>query len=185
MTALVLDNLGLAYARANIYLRSFGAYESVDAEDLRQAAVEGLCRAARRFDPSRGGFSGYATRYVIASIQMYLCRDAKLRNWKREILPRPLHLDAPRGDEPDSEDMWGLVPSREPTPAEWFEIREETRAALTVLADDPNADLDTCPNGHPQTDENRRWRKRRYGGWECLPCNAERKRARRQLAVAA
>ena len=71
--ALVESNIGLAMSLANRFARG----DSID--DVRQAALEGLVRAARRFDPDRGvRFSTYATAYISGHLKRHF-RDTTWR----------------------------------------------------------------------------------------------------------
>ena len=56
---LILNNLGLAYMVANKYKNKVGYY--YEFEDVLQICYEGLVRAAKNYDDSRGvAFSTYA-----------------------------------------------------------------------------------------------------------------------------
>jgi RNA polymerase sigma factor (sigma-70 family) len=61
---LVEQNVGLAWAVVNRWRRS-----GLDVDDLAQAGMIGLCKAARTFDPERGAFSTYATHWIKAEIR--------------------------------------------------------------------------------------------------------------------
>lgn len=74
--ALVEANIGLALSLANRFARG----DSMD--DVRQAALEGLVRAAHRFDPDRGiRFSTYAT----ACISGHLKRHFRDTTWRVHV----------------------------------------------------------------------------------------------------
>jgi RNA polymerase sigma-B factor len=89
----VEDHLPLAYSIARRY-RLQGRVLGVELVDLRQVAVLGLIRAARRFQPTRGArFSTFATLVVHQVSQDYLRRQEKLARAPR--------LVANDGDETD------------------------------------------------------------------------------------
>ena len=74
VATLVESNIGLAVALARRYGRH---RDSMD--DVRQAALEGLVRAARRFDPDRGvRFSTYATACIAGHLKRHF-RDTTWR----------------------------------------------------------------------------------------------------------
>ncbi|MDR3621564.1 MAG: sigma-70 family RNA polymerase sigma factor [Paludisphaera borealis] len=60
---LVTQNVGLAWYIANRWKRS-----GLDVEELAQAGMIGLCKAARDYNPERGTFSTYATWWIRAAV---------------------------------------------------------------------------------------------------------------------
>lgn len=78
------QHLGLADALA----RRFGTGRD-KSEDLRQVARTGLLLAARRFDPDRGGFSGYAAVTIIGELKKHL----RSNGWAVHV-PRGLQEDS-------------------------------------------------------------------------------------------
>lgn len=71
-----LEHAGLAYAEA----RRFWARGN-DREDLEQAALVGLCKAARRYDSSKGTFATYAGRMIRYEILALLANSRRLGRW--------------------------------------------------------------------------------------------------------
>lgn len=66
----ILDHLALARAMAGRY-----AGRGVDRDDLTQVAYLGLVKAARRYDPERGGFAAFAAPTVTGELKRHF-RDA-------------------------------------------------------------------------------------------------------------
>ena len=104
---LILANMGLAESIARRYAGSVG-----DPRDIRQVALLGLVKAARRFDPERGfAFPAFAGPTISGEIKRYL-RDT---GWA----VRP-----PRRLQEQALSMGAVVPDlrqalgREPSPAE-------------------------------------------------------------------
>lgn len=89
--ALVEQNQGLAWNVALRWRRS-----GLDVEDLAQAGMVGLLKAARGYDPERGQFSTYATWLIRATVR---------RAAERMLRGRRLDsLDALEVDPPDDAD---------------------------------------------------------------------------------
>lgn len=105
--ALVLNNIRLAEAIARRY-----SSVSSDPRDIRQVAMLGLVKAAKRFDPSRGfEFAAFASPTIAGEIKRYLRDTAWLVRPPRSV--QELSLTAAAAV-PELEQAFG----REPTPAE-------------------------------------------------------------------
>lgn len=63
---LVVDNIGLAYSRAMIMKNTYSNYKiTLDMDDFKSYALEGLCNAALKYDLSRNvKFSTFAVSYI-------------------------------------------------------------------------------------------------------------------------
>jgi DNA-directed RNA polymerase specialized sigma subunit len=90
--ALIVNNLDLA----RCYARRMGLSTKFSAEDLHDAAVWGLIKAARTFDPSRGNkFSTHAVPKIVGTIKQWI-RDygyaVKFPHSWREYMPKVRRL---------------------------------------------------------------------------------------------
>ena len=74
---LVEENVGLANSRALYYLHKYkNAAITLDIDDFKSYAFEGLCEAASRFDKSRNlRFSTYAVSYIDNYIKTYVYQE--------------------------------------------------------------------------------------------------------------
>jgi RNA polymerase sigma-B factor len=78
---LIINNMGLAEAIARRYSRG-----ASDPRDIRQVALLGLVKAARRFDPDRGfPFSAFAGPTIAGEIKRYLRDTAWLVRPPRSV----------------------------------------------------------------------------------------------------
>lgn len=101
---LVVANLGFAAQQA----RALSAVSSVPFEDLQQEAALGLMRAVEKFDPGRDlRFLTYAAHWVRAFTLRYIERRRSCVS--RHGAPMDLSLDAPVGDEDDSDSHLDMV----------------------------------------------------------------------------
>lgn len=105
---LVLDHVWLAEVVAAHIPKPIG----FDFEDARSAALEGLLRAARVFDPTRGGqfkpFAAQRIRWAIldairADSPWTNSRGGRARAWPVLIADVPRHQE--RSDEPEPEEV--------------------------------------------------------------------------------
>lgn len=88
---LIEDNMNLVYFVVNKYYPTF----QFD-EDVIQEGMVGLCKAAEKFDESRGtAFSTYAVKSIINEIRMYF----RLNQQPIEILSLDYELKGIRGNE--------------------------------------------------------------------------------------
>ncbi len=118
---LVLANMGLAGAAVRKWLRS-----GIDPDDLRQIAMEALCRAAIRYDARKGKFSSYAC----PTIERALMRASRVeQGWRRRAV-----LDEPLGPDAD-ESVITTLPSREAPPDATTALRGFDRAARVAGTD--------------------------------------------------
>ncbi len=100
-----------------------------DGDDAAGVALEGLCHAARKFDPSRGhAFSTYASHWIRQRIQRWH-RD---RLWAKGRLS-VTSLDTPREDGSSGGD-W--EPTAEPRAEQRAEIRELIATARSLCPPD-------------------------------------------------
>lgn len=96
---LVEQNRPYAVKVACSFQKQFG--RSCDLQDLIQCACEGLTRAVEKFnprasktykledfDPAKGAFTAYASRYILAELRKWSRRD--------KILFKPLHEEVPK-----------------------------------------------------------------------------------------
>ena len=125
---LVSENMGLVYRVAHSYERHGPPFE-----DLVQEGTIGLLTAIRRFDPSKGSLSNYATLWILSHVQRACGR------W--EFLAQPIERDqSPYGMNRGHVDTLDLIPdNREADPSEapdlgpllrW--LPEKERRAVTL-----------------------------------------------------
>jgi len=119
--SLVSDHEGLAKSEALALGRRFPA---VDARDLHQAALEGLCRAAQTYDPSVGAFSTYAFYWV----RKLLWRE--VRAARTVSLPERCYLHGAEDEEPwvpAPESVESLPDDSGGAPEDFLDLREALR----------------------------------------------------------
>ena len=86
---LILSNLGLVRYLANKYVKS----SSLPIEDLIQEGSEGLIRAAKKFDPTRGTkFSTYATIWIRQAILAAMTEKSRVIKLPNNIVQLKLRM---------------------------------------------------------------------------------------------
>ncbi len=66
----VSDNVKLAYKATDVFRRGFPAMTE---EEITSACYEGLCHAARKYDPMKGAYSTYAFEWMLAVVRRDAC----------------------------------------------------------------------------------------------------------------
>lgn len=130
---LVLANKGLALYILKKCRQKWMAVRRLEAEDAVQAALLGLCEAARAYDPSRGGFAGFAAKCIISALTAASQTAGAVRvPWQRR--KRPANLLAQFRAASVGQFDYDREPEPE-RPDEPAELLEPLRDALPRLSD--------------------------------------------------
>lgn len=104
-------------------------------DDLRQAALLGLWKGCRTYQPellpAGGNFEAFIAMCMHRNVQTTVTTATRL---KQQVLAHALRLDAPPTVEPDSHDLHDAVASTQPSAYELMEQRERIRSLVDAIA---------------------------------------------------
>ncbi len=144
MSIRVEDHVGLARLAAGRFRWAVGQ-GGIDSDDLVQAAMLGLHRAAQTFDPDRASWSTYGMTWARSSVRRYIYQHRRTVSYpvyrqersNAETPPRELSLDAPVGGEADGRSWHERHAANATCPEEAAAANERNERLEAALAELP------------------------------------------------